>query len=66
MAKKNRFEKVYSQGSMDGMEIWLDTETGVNYLFHFSGTAAGFTPLLGTDGKPVVTLSEGFELEKSK
>jgi hypothetical protein len=37
------------------MEIWVDTETGVHYVFHRNGTAAGFTPLLGPDGKPVIT-----------
>ena len=30
-------------------------ETGVNYLFHREGNAAGLTPLLDKDGKPVVT-----------
>lgn len=54
MAKNNRFEKVYSQG-LGSTEIWVDKETGVNYLFHASGYAGGLTPLLGKDGKPVVT-----------
>ena len=26
-----RFEKVYGQGTIDVTEIWVDTETGVNY-----------------------------------
>ena len=42
----NRFQKVYSQGTIDVMEIWVDTETGVNYVFHRNGNASGFTPLL--------------------
>ncbi len=50
-----RFEKVYCQGTVDVMEIWIDKETGVNYLFHHNGNAAGFTPLLDQDGKPVIT-----------
>lgn len=54
MAKNNRFEKVYSQG-LGSTEIWVDKETGVNYLFHASGYAGGLTPLLGKDGKPVIT-----------
>ena len=54
MAEK-RFEKVYSQGALEGTEIWVDTETGVNYLYHFSGYTGGLTPLLGRDGKPVIT-----------
>ena len=55
MAKANRFEKIYSQGSLTAMEIWVDKLTGVNYLFHQSGYAGGLTPLLDKDGKPVVT-----------
>ena len=55
MAKDQRFEKVYSQGTMTPMEIWVDKETGVNYVFHASGYAGGMTPLLDRDGKPVVS-----------
>ena len=51
----NRFQKGYSQGTIDVMEIWVDTETGVNYVFHRNGNAAGFTPLLDREGKPVVS-----------
>ena len=46
MAKNDRFENVYSQGGLSTMEIWVDKETGVNYLFHTSGYAGGMTPLL--------------------
>lgn len=55
MSKDDRFEKTYSQGSLNVTEIWVDKETGVNYLFHASGYAGGLTPLLDRDGKPVVT-----------
>lgn len=51
---KDRFEKVYSQGTLTGTEIWVDKETGVQYLFHFSGYAGGMTPLLDREGKPVI------------
>lgn len=54
MAKNDRFEKVYSQG-LGSTEIWVDKETGVNYLFHASGYAGGLTPLLDRDGKPVIS-----------
>ena len=55
MAKQDkRFEKVYSQ-SMGSMEIWVDKETGVNYLYRQSGYSGGMTVLLDKDGKPVVT-----------
>ena len=55
MAKNNRFERVYTQGALSIMEIWVDTETGVNYLFYQSGHAGGMTVLLDKDGKPVIT-----------
>lgn len=51
----NRFKKVYSQGTIDAVEIWVDTETGVNYVFRKLGSAGGFTPLLDKEGKPVIT-----------
>lgn len=50
-----RFKRVYVQGVIDVTEIWVDTETGVHYVFHRNGNAAGFTPLLDKDGKPIVT-----------
>lgn len=52
---ENRFEKVYSQGTMNIMEIWVDKKTGVNYVFHASGNAGGLTPLLDREGKPVIS-----------
>lgn len=55
MAKKFRFEKIYSQGAINVTEIWVDKETGINYIFHTSGNAGGMTPLLGKDGRPVVS-----------
>ncbi len=55
MKNSKRFKKVYSQGSLVSTEIWVDTETGVNYLFHSSGYSGGLTPLLDRDGKPIVT-----------
>ena len=54
MAKDKRFEKVYSQG-MGSMEIWVDKETGVNYLYRQSGYAGGMTVLLDKYGKPVIS-----------
>ena len=54
MAKKKRFEKVYSEGA-GAFEIWVDVQTGVNYIFHNGGYAGGLTPLLDKDGKVVVT-----------
>ncbi len=55
MAGDKRFEVVYSQGITTATEIWVDRETGVNYLFHKSGYSGGLTPLLDREGKPVIT-----------
>ena len=46
MANKDRFEKVYTQGNLTTMEIWVDKETGVNYIFRQRGYAGGMTVLL--------------------
>ena len=54
MAKDKRFERIYTQG-MGSMEIWVDRETGVNYLYRQSGYAGGMTVLLDKDGKPIIT-----------
>ena len=55
MAEK-RFEKIYTQGVVDVIEIWVDQYTGVNYLWHSgNGYAGGLTPLLDREGKPVIT-----------
>ncbi len=54
MAKEKRFEKVYSQ-DLGSMQIYVDKETGVNYLFTANGYAGGLTPLLDRDGKPVIS-----------
>ena len=50
-----RFEKIYSQGILNVVEIWIDRETGVNYLYCASGSTGGLTVLLDAEGKPVVT-----------
>ena len=55
MAKKKRFVKIYTDGAFGSNEIWVDRETGVNYLFHASGYAGGLTVLLNRDGTPVVS-----------
>ena len=55
MKNNERFEKVYSQGAVNITEIWVDKETGVNYIFHASGYAGGLTPMLDREGKPVIS-----------
>ncbi|MDE7304108.1 MAG: xylan 1,4-beta-xylosidase [Oscillospiraceae bacterium] len=51
----DRFKRIYKQGVVSVIEIWVDTETGVNYLYREDGYSGGLTPLLDRDGKPVVT-----------
>ena len=56
MSKNNRFEIVYQEtGLKSEKTIYVDKETGVNYLFHTSGYAGDMTPLLGRDGKPIIS-----------
>ena len=56
----NRFQKVYSQGTIDVMEIWVDTETGVNYVLASSAltVGCGMSVLVDAEGKPIVTPME--------
>ena len=55
MAKKEkRFIKTYSQ-DLGATAIYVDKNTGVNYLFVQTGYAGGLTPLLNRDGTPVIT-----------
>ena len=49
--KKKRFVRTYTQGAFGTTEIWVDTQTGVNYLFQ----ASGLTALLDRDGKPIIS-----------
>ena len=58
MAKTEaRFIRCDVQGSSFGtrVEIWVDKQTGVNYLWQASGYAGGLTPLLNPNGSPIVT-----------
>lgn len=60
MAKsEERFEvreKCGSQLRDAGLiQVIVDRETGVNYLWVKSGYAGGITPLLDAEGKPIVT-----------
>lgn len=52
--KEKRFERVYSQGGLAGVEILLDKETGVQYLYCQSGYSGGLTVLVDAEGKPLL------------
>ena len=54
----DRFKRIYIQGVVSVMEIWVDTETGVNYLYREDGYSGGLTPLLDRDVKPLITDSQ--------
>lgn len=53
--KEKWFKKIYNQGAIDNIEIWVDKETGVNYMFKSAGYARGLTPLLDANGKVIIT-----------
>lgn len=56
MSKNKRFEVVYKEsGFATEKTIYVDKETGVNYLFVSNGYGGGLTPLLDPEGKPVIT-----------
>ena len=57
MPDEKRFEIIYKQKAweMDAC-IVVDKATGVQYLMMKNGSSiAALTPLLGPDGKPIVT-----------
>ncbi|MEG1631772.1 MAG: DUF6440 family protein [Hydrogenoanaerobacterium sp.] len=53
--ENERFVKTYSQGTLNVCEIWVDRETGVNYLWRSTGNSGGLTPLLNSTGNPLRT-----------
>lgn len=55
MKNNDRFICIEKQGTAKSVEVWVDTQTGVNYMFLHQGFAAGLSPLLDADGKPVVS-----------
>ena len=58
MKTSDQFIAIHKEGNpltSSQRVVFADKRTGVNYLFIQSGYAGGLTPLLGADGKPVVT-----------
>lgn len=55
--KQKRFIKASEEslGFGSTTQILIDSETGVNYIFHVNGYAGGLTPLLDANGKPIVS-----------
>ena len=57
MAKKKdaRFTKVLEEGCLlGGSEVWVDAQTGVQYLYHCAGNSGGMTLLVDAEGKPLL------------
>lgn len=57
MAKKKdgRFVKVLEEGCLlGGSEIWVDTQTGVQYFYHSAGNSGGMCMLVDAEGRPLL------------
>ena len=56
--REKRFQVVLNESPAGGLggatTIFLDTQTGVQYLQVVSGYGGGLTPLLDRDGRPVI------------
>ena len=55
---KDRFEVIHKENHSAGLEkrvIYVDKETGVNYLYVQNGYSGGLTSLLDADGKPAAS-----------
>ena len=54
---KDRFDIKEKEGIslMTDAVVIIDKETGVNYLYVCRGYGGGLTPLLDSEGKPIVT-----------
>ena len=64
---EKRFIKVFREGSLtESIEVLLDTETGVNYLYISAGYGMGITPLLDEEGKVVVSNQREIESYKER
>jgi hypothetical protein len=59
---KRRFKVIHKERNV---KIFLDTDTGATYLFTNDGYAGGLTPLLGSDGNPLVLNPEEFGKKKT-
>ena len=53
---KRRFTTKYKQNGLSlSYRVFVDKETGVNYLYVSHVQGAGLTPLLDQEGKPIIT-----------
>ena len=66
MADNKRFFRVDSEGGgcKANNQVWVDRETGVQYLWHADGYAGGLTVLVDAEGKPLLyRQSKGYSPE---
>lgn len=67
---EDRFEVIHREGGAladAGIRMVLrDRETGVCYLWLWSGNGGGLTPLLDTDGRPLVKKGRGSCTQQSE
>lgn len=56
MAKtEQRFIKVMGESAfISSNEVLVDTQTGVQYLYHAAGSSGGLTVLVDAEGKPLL------------
>lgn len=56
MSKEKRFVTIHREGGGFGaqVEVLVDKETGVQYLYRQYGYSGGMTVLLDRDGKPLI------------
>ena len=53
--KPERFQKVLEENrGFTNNEVWVDTQTGVQYLFHGYGQSGGMTVLVDAEGRPLL------------
>lgn len=56
--KEDRFKKILVDNggfTENHMTIYVDKETGVNYLFASAGNAGGMCVLVDREGKPIIS-----------
>lgn len=53
--KPERFQRVLKEsGMLTCNEVLVDTQTGVQYLFHGYGESGGLTVLVDAEGRPLL------------
>ena len=59
---EKRFVRIYKQDTLTTvLEIWMDRDTGVNYLYRRNGYSGGMTVLVDRDGKPLIGQTNEWE-----